>query len=583
MTRPPAPALAVTLGQHSRAAPGGGANQDFHGAMLPTGHLLASKGIAVAIADGISSSPVSQEAAQTAVGAFLSDYYATSEAWSVRRAGQRVIGATNAWLHAQTLRGEARFDKDRGHVCTFSALVLKGRTLHLLHVGDARLYRVHPHALEPLSEDHRLHVCAGESYLSRALGAGAQVEIDYRHWEAEPGELYLLATDGAYGHLDADAVHRHVAQAGDDLDAAAAALTADAHARGSDDDATMLLLRIDALPDADAPLPSLSRDGLALPPPLAPGMAFEGFTLVRELQFSARSHVYLATDDATGLPWVLKVPAVDLRDDADALDRFAREEWIARRVDSAHVVQAWRGERPRRHLFVALAYIEGQTLAQWMVDHPRPALDTVRSLVEQVGRGLQALHGREMLHQDLRPHNVLIDRQGSARLIDLGSAHVAGLAEAGDMALPAVPGTLQYTAPEYLLGQGGSVRTELFSLAALTYQMLCGQLPYGLDASRVRTPQDLRRLRYVPLRHHRPELPAWLDAVLQKALSPEPWRRQEAVSEFLHDLRAPGAAFHRQRTVPLAERDPVRFWQGVALVLGVAVVVLLGRLVLGMP
>ncbi|MBY0412040.1 MAG: bifunctional protein-serine/threonine kinase/phosphatase, partial [Burkholderiaceae bacterium] len=112
-------ALCVTLGQHSQAGHKG-INQDFHGAMLPLGSQRTIKGIAVALADGIGSSAVSQEASAAAVRGFLGDYYATSEAWSVRRSAQRVLGATNAWLHAQTLRSHARFDKDRGYVCTFS-------------------------------------------------------------------------------------------------------------------------------------------------------------------------------------------------------------------------------------------------------------------------------------------------------------------------------------------------------------------------------------------------------------------------------------------------------------------------------
>src|SRR5690606_5835614 len=124
---------------------------------------------------------------------------------------------------------------------------------------------------------------------------------------------------------------------------------------------------------------------------------------------------------------------------------------------------------------------------------------------------------------------------GTVTLIDLGSVHVAGLAERLDAPqAPAVEGTLQYAAPELLLGEGASERSDLFALAAIAYQMLTGQLPYGLDAARVRTPADLRRLHCVPLRHHRPELPAWVDAVLYKALQPDAQRRQEAVSEFVH-------------------------------------------------
>ncbi len=573
--------LRVTLGQASLAGTHA-TNQDFHGALLPRGHQLASKGIALALADGISSSQVSQLASQTAVRSFLEDYYATSEAWSVRRAAERVLSATNAWLHAQTMGSDGRFEKDRGYVCTFSALILKGRDLHLIHVGDSRIYRLHPQALEQLTEDHRVRLSSTESYLGRALGAGPYVEIDYRGWEAEVGEIYLLATDGAYGHLHAEDIHATLREHPADLDAAATDLVSLARSRGSDDDATLQLLRIDELPASDAPHPQLRREGLSLPPTLAPRMEFEGFTILREMQVSARSHLHLAVDNNSGQQYVIKTPSVDLSQDADYLDRFVLEEWIARRIDSPHVIKTWPSDRPRTHLFVAMEFIDGQTLAQWMRDNPHPGLDSARSIIEQLAQGLQALHRREMLHQDLRPENVMIDHQGTVKLIDLATAHVEGLAEYHRDALvsAAVPGTLQYTAPEYLLGEGGSPRSELFALAAITYQMLSGQLPYGLNAARVRTPQDLRSLRYVPLRHHRPDLPAWVDAVLAKALHPNPAKRQEVISEFIHDLKAPGAQFHQQRTTPLIERNPVLFWKCSTALLTLAVLTLLALRIL---
>lgn len=572
--------LRVTVGQATLAG-AHDTNQDFHGAFLPRGHQLASKGITLALADGISSSQVSQLASQTAVRSFLEDYYATSEAWSVRRAAERVLSATNAWLHAQTMASDGRFEKDRGFVCTFSALILKGRDLHLLHVGDSRIFRLHPQALEQLTEDHRVRLSSTESYLGRALGAGPYVEIDYRGWEAEVDELYLLATDGAYGHLQAEDIHAALRQHLADLDAAATDLVRLARSRGASDDATLQLLRIDELPASDAPHPQLRREGLALPPALAPRMEFEGFTILREMQVSARSHLHLAVDNISGLQYVIKTPSVDLSQDADYLDRFVLEEWIARRVDSPHVVKTWPGERPRSHLFVAMEFIDGQTLAQWMRDNPHPSLDTARSIIEQLAQGLQALHRREMLHQDLRPENVMIDHQGTVKLIDLATAHVEGLAEYHrDAFVTAVPGTLQYTAPEYLLGQGGSQRSELFALAAITYQMLTGQLPYGLEASRVRSPADLRRLRYVPVRHLRPDLPQWVDAVLAKALHPTPAKRQEVISEFIHDLKAPGARFHSQRSTPLIERNPVLFWKCSTALLSLAVLVLIALRVL---
>src|SRR5262249_17263159 len=154
--------------------------------------------------------------------------------------------------------------------------------------------------------------------------------------------------------------------------------------------------------------------------------------------------------------------------------------------------------------------------------------------------------------------NLIIDRQGTVVLIDLASAHVAGLSEGlGDARARDIAGTLQYTAPEYFTGDGGTPLSELFSLAVLAYQMLTGALPYGLQVTPVRGPSALHRLQYVPLRTHRPELPEWLARVLRKALQPQPTRRQQALSEFVHDLHAPGAEFTRHRRTPLQERHPL--------------------------
>lgn len=574
------PQLVVSLGQHSEAGPHP-VNQDFHGAYVPSGSLLDTKGVVVALADGISSSAVSQVASAAAVRSFVDDYYCTSEAWPVRRASLRVLEATNSWLYGQSQRGDGRFDKDRGYVCTFSALVLKGREGHLLHVGDTRVYRLHPGALEQLSVDHRVRVSDTETYLGRALGVMPRVEIDYASWPLEVGECYLLATDGAYEWLDGASVQAALAAHGDDLQAAAQALVAQALARGGDDNATVQLVRIDALPDAAVDRLHDQREGLALPGTLQAGMAFEGFTIVRELQVSARSHVFLATDDATGHRVVLKTPSVDLRDDPSYLDRFVLEEWAARRVDSPHVLKAFVSERRRQHLFVAMHFVQGQSLAEWMTDHPSPDLGTVRRIVEQIARGLQALHRKDMLHQDLRPENVMIDAQGTVTLIDLGAVHVAGLTEGtAEADARAIRGALQYVAPEYFVGEGGSPASDLFALAVVTYQMLTGQLPYGLSVPKVRHERDLHRLNYVPVRTLRPDLPAWLDAVLRKALQPQALRRQEAVSEFVHDLQSPGAEFHTHRGPPLLERHPVAFWRALAVGFAALSVVLTALLVM---
>ena len=567
--------LAVTVGQFSDKGRKP-LNQDFHGLRLPEPEQRHSKGIALAIADGISSSEISHIASETAVKSFLEDYFCTPDAWSVKQSGQRVLVATNAWLHAQTRRGPYRYERERGHVCTFSALVLKSTTAHLFHVGDARLYRLRNGQLEPLTEEHRVWLSPEQSCLSRALGINPHVEIDYRALPLQVGDLFLLLTDGVHEWLSEAALLALIDGHGEDLDATARRLVLEAHARGSPDNLTAQLVRIDALPDGEAGEVQRQLEELALPPLLEPPVRFEGYRILRELHASSRSHVYLAEDEQSGERLVLKIPSLDLRHDRAYLERLLLEEWIARRMHSVHVVRAPATSRPRQYLYSVTEYVEGQTLAQWMTDNPSPPLEQVRDLLEQVARGLRAFHRLEMLHRDLRPENILIDAGGTLKLIDFGSAQVTGLAEGGMDPDNPVPGALAYTAPEYFLGEGGGVRSDLFSLGVIAYRLLGGDLPYGAEVSRARTRAAQLRLRYRPLWREDRALPAWVDDVLRKAVHPNPARRYGELSEFLHDLRQPPPELLHRAKAPLLQRHPLRFWQTLAWVqMGVVVLLLL--------
>ncbi len=564
--------LKVTIGQYSDKGRKP-LNQDFHGAMIPEPPTLGVKGIALAVADGIGSSNVSHIASESAVAGFLSDYYCTSDSWSVKTSAQRVIAATNSWLHAQTRRGGHAHDPDRGYVCTFSAVVVKSATAHLFHIGDSRISRVAGKSLEPLTTDHRVTVSADQSYLGRALGMNGEVEIDYRAVPLERGDVFVLATDGVHEHVPPAFAVSAIAEAGDDLDQAAHAIGQEAYRRGSTDNLTVQILRIDELSDGDAAEildQALERQ---LPPLLEPRAVFEGYRILRSLHASSRSHVYLAEDIDAFETIVLKIPSLDLRGDADYLRRFMMEEWVARRIDNAHVLKPRIPNRQRQYLYLATEYVEGQTLTQWIADNPRPDLETVRGIVEQIARGLRAFHRMEMLHRDLRPENIMIDRNGTVKIIDFGSVAVRGVTEAA----PALDrgdilGTVQYTAPEVLTGDPATARADLFSLGVIAYQMLTGTLPYGADAARVRTKQQLRKLVYRPVRR---DVPPWIDLVLRKAVHPDAFRRYEELSEFVHDLRQPPPEFLNPAYVPLSESNPLLFWQALSFVLACLVLVLL--------
>jgi serine/threonine protein phosphatase PrpC len=570
--------LKISIGQHSDKGRKE-TNQDFHGALIPEEPILSSKGIAVILADGISSSQVSRVAAESTVKSFLTDYYCTSEAWSVKTSAHRVIAATNSWLHAQTRRGQNPYDKDKGYVCTIAAVVFKSRTAHIFHAGDSRVCRLAGTSLEQLTEDHRLSVSAEESYLSRALGVRHDIELDYRAQRLEIGDVLVLTTDGIHEYVGARTLAAAIAEHADALDKAALTIAEAALERGSTDNLTIQIVRIDELPDGEAGEMLGRADELPLPPLLEPRELFDGYRILRKLHASSRSHLYLALDTETDETVVLKTPSVDLATNKDNLKRFMMEEWVARRISSAHVLKGVVVSRKRNFLYIVTEFVEGQTLAQWMIDNPEPDIETMRGIIEQVARGLQSFHRLEMLHQDLRPANIMIDKAGTVKIIDFGSVMVAGVIESAPAIDPnEILGTAQYTAPEYLLGEGGSPRSDIYSLGVITYQMLSGKLPYGARMASAKTRSQQRKLRYDSILDESRAIPAWIDTVLEKAVHPDPLKRYQEPLEFTYALRHPPKEFLSATRKPLMERNPLLFWKGLSCLLAVAVLVLLAAL-----
>jgi len=552
-------------------------NQDFHGIYRAEEPLLRSKGIAIALADGISSSDVSQIASEACVRGFLIDYFCTSEAWTVKKSALQVLSATNSWLHSQSQKNhQHRIDKNKGYVCTLSAMVIKSTTAHLFHIGDTRIYRIRGNNFEQLSDDHRLWISDEKSYLSRAMGINEQLEIDYKTVQVEQGDIFVLATDGVYDFAKPEFIINTIDEYKADLNTAAKLIVDEAFAQKSDDNLTIQIVHIDHLPDNDKEEVYQQLTALPSPPILEARAKFDGYTIIRSLHSSSRSHVYLAVDDDTGAQLVIKTPSIDLQGDAAYLERFLMEEWIARRINSPYVLKPCNKNRKNNYLYIVMEYIEGQTLTQWMRDNPYPDIETVRSMIEQVAKGLLAFHRLEMLHQDLRPENIMIDTTGTMKIIDFGATKVAGIDEiSSPLRQEAILGTAQYTAPEYFLGEPSSTRSDLFSLAVITYQMLSGgRLPYGIKVSQARTRSEQNKLRYSSVLHDDRAIPAWVDDVLKKGLEPNPQKRYSELSEFTFDLRKPNKDFLTKSAPPLMERDPVLFWKSVSLVLMIIIVVL---------
>lgn len=550
--------LNTTIGQATDKGPKH-QNEDCLGIMVPDDPALTMKGMVAVIADGVSSAEAGKEASETCVKNFLNDYYSTPDSWTVKTSSQKVLTALNRWLYGQ---GQRFIDAHRGYISTLSILVIKSRMAHLFHIGDSRIYRLRGADFEQLTTDHSAHVSKDKAYLTRAMGMDIRLDVDYRTEAVEEGDLFFLSTDGIHDFLSKKEIKKALQSANSDFEDVCQALIEQAKDVGSDDNLSCQIVRVDKLPDANSEDVYKKLSDLPFPPFLDAGMSIDGYRVLNEIHASNRSQLYVVEDIETRKKWVMKTPSVNFEDDPAYIERFIMEEWIGRRIDCPNVVKVPVETRKRRCLYYLCEYVEGETLAKWIETTNKRDVGQILDIIEQVVRGVRSLHRKETLHQDLKPDNIVLTPDGEAKLIDFGSCLVAGVNEiATPFDRDTILGTATYAAPEYKLRRAGSVRSDLFSIAMITYEMLTGHLPFGEAFDNCESAQDFSRLKYEPAYRYNPMVPAWMDGALRKALHFSPELRYESLSEFVFDLRHPNQQFMRLKNQPMLERNPMLFWQ----------------------
>ncbi len=535
-------------------------NEDALGYFMPIGAGLATKGPCAVIADGVSSAEAAAEASRFSVEEFIQDYYDSPDSWSVKTAGQKVLTSLNRTLYGRSQHSD---QGGRGHLCTFSALIIKSDRAHIFHAGDSRVYRFRDGQLQHLTQDHTIAIAEDRRYLSRALGMDITLDVDYRETDARPRDLFLLCTDGVTDYLSDDTITR-LARSNPDPETLADALSREAYEAGSLDNISCMLVRVEHLrmPDLHQVAARLQR--LPFPPSLEPGNRMDGYDVDERLFESARSHLYRVHDGDTGQRLVLKAPSPRYIDDPNYIERFVMEEWVGLRIQSPHVVRVVPQLRPRRFLYYLMEEIDGVTLEQWMKHNTGRSPRQVMELVAQIAQGLQAFHQRETYHRDLKPGNIMVTHAGQVKLIDFGSVQVSGIDEiVAPLQRDQILGTVHYTDPNLRFERGAGARTDLFSLATITYELMTGHLPYGQALENTTREEHLERLHYIPADRFDPSIPVWFDRALEKALSPHPEHRQANLDEFLHDLSEPNPELlePRDEQEQGSLRTSLVFWQ----------------------
>jgi len=536
-------------------------NQDSVNFSIPTDQSLENKGIVAVLADGVSSSEAAKQASDTAVKSFISDYYSTPDTWGTKKSCQQVVSAINSWLYKQ---GSTHANELKGWVSTFDAIIFKSTTAYIVHIGDSRVYRLRDGELTQMTKDHITWLNSERSYLSRALGVDTALQIDFKTEALQEGDIYLQTSDGVHEFLkEADIIKLLLSE--QTSTEKAQRLVEKAIANQSDDNLSAQVSKVNRLPNATKQEVYDKLTELPFPPELLPGMKIDGYEILQEINLSARSQIYLAKDMENGKQIILKTPSENYSDDPWYLDGFVREEWIGQRLKHPSLMKTYKSKTKKQFLYFTTEYIKGQTVSQWISAYPNPEISTVIDYIEQLASALRAMHRQDVIHQDLKPDNVMINESNRIKIIDFGAVHAAGLAELASVLQRQHPkGTLNYTAPEYLMGESGSKRSDIFSLGVICYEMLTGKLPFKEKIANKFQLKSYEHMQYIPLKKHRPDLPEWLDSVLKKACAPNPTKRYGLLSEFVHDLKTPKDVIVKNEYEPLLERNPLLFWQGLS-------------------
>ncbi|MGE6793034.1 protein kinase domain-containing protein [Pseudomonas guineae] len=539
-------ALQLSFGEASATGPRS-ENQDAIRVVTPDPALAASKGYLFALADGVSQCADGGLAARATLQALALDYYSTPETWAVTQSLDRVLVAHNRWLQAN--------GGGQPLLTTLSALILRGRRFTLAHVGDCRAYRWLNGTLERLSEDHVWEQPGMQHVLKRAMGLDQHLVVDYLDGELRQGECFVLVSDGIWATLG-DAGIQRILHDEKDLHAASRAMVTAAHLAGSQDNASALLLRVEALAQSDLADTLAQLQHWPLPAKLREGQHFEGWQIERLVAESRQSMIYRVRD-AQARRWLLKTLPLSRNDEPQAGPTLLLEEWFLRRVAGRFFAEVHPLPQ-RQHLYYVQREYAGQTLAEHQRLGGPLALPEWLDIAPRLIKALGMLHRRNILHRDIKPENLLWGDDGELRVLDFGLAYCPGLTR--DEACE-LPGTPSYIAPEAFSGVAPTPQQDLYSAGVTLYHLLTGHYPYG----EIEAFQHPRFGQPIPASRYRPDLPNWVEESLNRALTADPQQRYETAEEWLLTLEQAERNVLSSRPRPLLEREPLLVWRSVAL------------------
>jgi protein phosphatase len=545
--------LQFEIGQSSLTGPRE-RNEDYVGIVTPISEQLSTKGALIAVADGVSGNAGGGEASEMTVRTVSADYYATPDTWEPHHALDKVLTAANRWVLSQ-----ASANRDMaGMATTLSLLILRGQRYYSAHVGDTRIYLLRDNVLKQLTTDHVWDRPDMRHVLKRAIGLDAHLSADFGEGNLQIGDIFALLSDGVWDSLGDLAIHKGLSKF-DNPDMVAEHLTQAALKKGSLDNSTAVIVKITDI--GKESLSDLIAGGkrLVVPQKLNIGELLDDFEVVELLHESRASLLYKVRNSETKQLFVLKTLQPLLAGDIDSCNALLNEEWLARRVVSQYVPQVLPlSTEKRSKLYYIMSWHEGATLQQRLDSGHHFTAAGVAKLGTEMMRGIGALHRLSIIHRDIKPANVHVASDQRLRILDLGVAYSLNVDKIEAMQNP---GTPSFMAPELYEGAEATSQSDIYAAGVTLYHLLTRKYPYG----EIEPFQHPKFGEPTPLTRYRPDIPAWLDNIVQKAIARDVAKRFETAEEMLHALEVGELKPIAVQRTPLIARARLVKWQWISI------------------
>lgn len=259
------------------------------------------------------------------------------------------------------------------------------------------------------------------------------------------------------------------------------------------------------------------------------------YKIISKIGVGGMADVFKGEDTLLGRPVAVKILHSNFAGDDDFVARFKREAQAAGKLSHPNIVSMYDVGFDQGYHYIVMEYIEGETLKEYITRHERLSIDNAVKFTIAIAEGLEHAHAMGIVHCDIKPHNVLITKQGRIKVTDFGIARAMN-AGTTMMYTNSIMGSAHYLSPEQASGKPVNGSTDIYSLGAVLYEMLTGRVPYEGETPISVALKHVRE-RLIPPTRYNPSIPTLLEAAVIKALAKRPEDRFSNITEMIAALR----------------------------------------------